>query len=79
LAKPSKSRKAQNDIFKALRVNNCQPKLLDPAKLSFKITREIKTFQDEHKLKQFMITKPALQKILEGILPADEEEKQSQT
>jgi hypothetical protein len=31
-------------------------------RLPFKIDGEIKTFQDMHKLKQFMNTKPALQK-----------------
>jgi hypothetical protein len=35
-------------------------------KLSFRIKGEIKVFQDTHKLKESMITKLALQKILEG-------------
>jgi hypothetical protein len=37
-------------------------------KVSFIIEGEKKSFLDKEKLKQFMTTKPALQKILEGIL-----------
>jgi hypothetical protein len=47
--------------------------------LSFKISGEIKTSQDEHKLKQFMTTNSALQKIRKGILDAEKKERQSQT
>jgi hypothetical protein len=35
-----------------------------PSKLSFLIKGEIKTFHNKEKLKEFMTTKPALQKIL---------------
>jgi hypothetical protein len=42
------------------------------------IKYEIKTFQDKHKLKQFIIAKLAIQKILKGILHTKEEEQQSQ-
>jgi hypothetical protein len=44
-----------------------------------KIDGAMKTFQDKHKLKLFVTTKPALQKILKGIQYTDEEESQSQT
>jgi hypothetical protein len=40
-----------------------------------KVKRKIDSFQDKHKLKQFMITAPALQKILEVILHREEGEK----
>jgi hypothetical protein len=40
-----------------------------------KIIKEIKNFQDIHKLKEFMTTKPALQKILKGISHIEEEER----
>jgi hypothetical protein len=39
-----------------------------PAKLSFLIEGEMKTFQNKQKLKEFMTTNPALQKILIGLL-----------
>jgi hypothetical protein len=35
---------------------------------------EIKTFYDKQKLKQFMTTKPTLEKKLKGILHREEEE-----
>jgi hypothetical protein len=52
-----KARRSWDDVFQALKDNNCQPRLLYPAKLSFRIKEEIKTFKDKHKLKQFMTTK----------------------
>jgi hypothetical protein len=51
------------------------PRILYPAKLSFKIDGEIKVFQQ--KLKQYTITKPPLQKILQGILHSEDESKQN--
>jgi hypothetical protein len=38
------------------------------AKLSFKIDGTIKIFHNNQKLKQYMTTKPPLQKILQGFL-----------
>jgi hypothetical protein len=49
-----------------LKESNCQPKLLYPAKLTFLIEGEIKTFHNKEQLKEFVTTKPALQKILKG-------------
>jgi hypothetical protein len=46
---------------------NSGPRLVYPAKLAFLIEGEIKGFHKE-KLKEFMTTKPALQKILKGFL-----------
>jgi hypothetical protein len=46
--------------------------LLCPAKLSSIIEGEIKTFHNKQKLKEFMTTKPLLQKILSGILHIEE-------
>jgi hypothetical protein len=34
---------------------------------------ETKTFHNKEKLKEFVTTKPALQKILKGLLPIEEE------
>ena len=39
-------RKGWGGIFKALSEKNMQPSLLYPARLSFRIDREIKTFQN---------------------------------
>ena len=46
-----------------------QPRILYPARLSFRIEEEeIKAFPDKQNLKEFMTTKPALQEILRGTL-----------
>jgi hypothetical protein len=63
-----KARRAWGEIFQALNENNFKPKILYPAKLSFKIDVAIKVFHDKQKLKQYVTTKPPLQKILQGIL-----------
>jgi hypothetical protein len=51
--------------------------MLYPAKLSFKIDGPIKVFHDKQKQKQYMTTKPPLQKILQGILCTENESKQN--
>ena len=43
-----------------------QPKIFYPARLSFRIEGEIKSFQGRQKLKECVTTKPALQEILMG-------------
>ena len=60
------ARKEWQDIFNVLNQKNMQPRILSPARLSFKIDGEIKSFPDQQKLKEFMTTKPALQEILGG-------------
>jgi hypothetical protein len=52
------------EVFRALNENNLNHRILYPAKLSFKIDGAIKVFHDKQKLKQYMTTKPPLQKIL---------------
>ena len=44
-----------------------QPRLLYPAKLSFRIGGQIECFPDKVKLKEFIITKP-LYEMLKGII-----------
>jgi hypothetical protein len=70
-----KERGAWGEVFRALNENNFNPRILYPAKLSFKIDRAIKAFHDKQKqkLKQYMNTKPPLQKILQGILHTESE------
>jgi stress-induced morphogen len=53
------------------------PRILYPAKLSFKIDRTIKIFHDKQKVKQHMTIKQLLQKTLQGILHTDNESKQN--
>ena len=51
------------DLFKVLKGKNLQRRLLYPAKISFKIGGEIKSFSDKQKLREFSTTKPALQEM----------------
>jgi hypothetical protein len=61
-------------IFWALNENNFNLRVLYPAKLSVKIDGAIKVFHDnKQKLKQYVTTKPPLQKILQGILHKESE------
>jgi len=60
-------RKWQN-IPKILKGKNLQPRILYPARLSFRIGGEIKIFSDKQKLKEGSNTKPILKEILKGLL-----------
>jgi hypothetical protein len=50
--------------YQALNENNFSLRILYPAKLSFKTDGGIKVFHDKQILKQYMTTKPPVQKIL---------------
>ena len=67
-AETLKARGEWQDIFKVLKRKNLQPKLLYPARSSFKIDGEIKSFSDKQKLREFSTTKPALQQMLNGLI-----------
>jgi hypothetical protein len=63
-----KARRPWGEIFWTLNENNFNPRILYRAKLSFKIDGAIKDFHDKQKLKEYVTTKPPLQKILQKIL-----------
>ena len=54
------------EIFKVVKSRDLHIRLLYPAKLSFRIEGEIKSFPDKKKLKEFIITKPLLYEMLKG-------------
>uniref|UniRef100_A0A5F9C8U0 L1 transposable element RRM domain-containing protein n=1 Tax=Oryctolagus cuniculus TaxID=9986 RepID=A0A5F9C8U0_RABIT len=62
------ARREWRDIAQVLRKNNCQPRILYPAKLSFVNEGEMKTFHSKQKLKEFVATCPALQQMLKDVL-----------
>jgi hypothetical protein len=72
-----KERRMWNKVSKTLNEDNFCPRILYPAKLSYKIDRVIKIFQVKQKLKQYMNTKPLLEKILQGFLHTEDESKQN--
>ena len=61
-----RARKDWQDIIRELNEKNMQPRILYPARLSFRIEGERKSFQNRQKLKEYMTTKPTLQEILRG-------------
>jgi hypothetical protein len=67
------TRRSWKDIIQALKESNCQPTIVYTAKPYFLIEGETKTFHNKEKLKEFATTKPALQKILKGLLHIEEE------
>jgi hypothetical protein len=71
------ARRAWRELFLVLKGNNFRPRILYPAKLSFKIDGAIKIFHDKQKQKQNRTTKPPLQKIIQGILHIENESKQN--
>ena len=62
------ARKKWQEILKVMKEKNLQPRLLYPARISFKYEGEIKSFTDKQKLREFSTTKPALQQMLNDLL-----------
>ena len=62
------ARREWQDILKVMKENNLQPRLLYPARISFKYEGEIKSFTDKQKLREFSTTKPALEQMLKDLL-----------
>ena len=68
-AETLQARREWQDIFKVLKGKNLQPRLLYPARISFKVDGEIKSFSGKQKLREFSsTTKRALQQILNGLI-----------
>nr|KAF6471611.1 hypothetical protein HJG59_010990 [Molossus molossus] len=60
-------RREWQEIFRVMKSKNLQPRLLYPAKLSFRIDGHIKSFSDKKKLKEFITTKPLLYEMMKGL------------
>ena len=64
-AETMQARREWQDMFKAMKGKNLQPRLLYPARIAFRFNREIKSFTDKQKLRELIsTTKPALQQML---------------
>ena len=61
------ARRGWKEVFEVMKGKNLHPRLLHPAKLSFRMEGQIKCFPDEVKLKEFIITKPLLYEMLKGL------------
>ena len=62
------ARRDWQEIFKVMTSRNLQPRLLHPAKRSFRIEGQIKSFLDKKKLKEFIIAKPLIFEMLKGLI-----------
>ena len=62
------ARREWQDILKVMKEKNLQPRVLYPARISFKNEGEIKSFTDEQKLREFSTTKSALHQMLKDFL-----------
>ena len=67
------ARREWQEIFQVTKSKGLQPTLLYPARLSYQIEGEIRSFPDKRKLKEYTSTKPALQDMLKELLLEDEE------
>ena len=69
-----KARRGWKGVFKVMKGKDLQPRLLYPAKLSFRMEGQIKCFPDKVKLRKFILTKPSLYEMLQGIILEKEED-----
>ena len=68
LSAETADQKRMAGYIESLKRKNLQPRFLYPARISFKIDEEIKSFSDKQKLREFSTTKPALQQMLKGLI-----------
>ena len=62
------ARRSWQEVFQVMKSKDLHPRLLYPAKLSFRMEGQIKCFPDKVKLKEFIITKPLLDEMLKGFI-----------
>ena len=65
---PLQARRDWEEVYKVVRGKDQQPRLYYPAKLSFRIRKLIKCLSDKVKLKECIITKALLHKMLNGLI-----------
>ena len=62
------ARRGWKEVFEVMKGKGLHPRLLYPAKLSFRREGQIKCFPDKVKLKEFIITKPSLYEMLRSLI-----------
>ena len=62
------ARRNWKEVFEVMKGKDLHPRLLYPAKLSFRMEGQIKCFSDKVKLKEFIITKPLLYEMLRELI-----------
>ena len=61
------ARRGWKEIFQVMKGKDLHPRLVYPAKLSFRMEGKIKCFSDKVMFKEFIITKPLLYEMLKGL------------
>ena len=61
------ARRDWKEVSQVTKGKDLHPRLMYPAKLSFRMEGKIKCFSDKVKLKKFIITKPLLYEMLKGV------------
>ena len=61
-------RRGWKTVFKVMKGKGLHPRLLSPAKLSFRMEGQIKCFPDKVRLKEFIITQPLLYEMLKELI-----------
>ena len=62
------ARRGWKEVFQVMKGKDVHPRLLYPAKLSFRMEGQIKCFSDKVTLKEFIIIKPLLYEMLKGLI-----------
>ena len=64
----SQARRGWKEVFQVMKGKDLHPRLLYPAKLSFRMEGQIKCFSDKVKFKEFILAKPLLRETLKGLI-----------
>ena len=62
------ARRGWKEVFQIMKGKDLYPRLLYPAKLSFRMEGQIKYLPDKVRFKEFTITKPLLYEMLKGLV-----------
>ena len=62
------ARRGWQEVLQVMKGKGLHPRLLYPAKLSFRMKGQIKCFSDKVKLKEFIVTKPLFYEMLKGFI-----------
>ena len=75
----SAGKKGEHDVLNEMKEKNPPNKITLPSKALIRFEREIKSFTDKQKLKEFSTTKPVLQQILKELIQAEKKRLQPET
>ena len=62
------ARRGWQDVFQVMKVKDLHPRLLYPAKLSFRMEGQTKCFSDKVKFKEFILTNPLFYEMLKRLI-----------